>query len=500
MTHENFRVSANSVALMTIAGLAILLVLVAVGSAQVVEYVYSFTGANSSAYPGLVTPSQGPDGGLYGTASGQQSGTDYGTIFELKTAGGLKQLYTFDSTSGAVPVGGVTLASDGNFYGAASSGGSASNGVLFQMALDGAYTVLHEFTGGSDGTAPQAPPIVGSDGNLYGTTLGNATTASTIYKYTRSTGMFTTLYQFDQAHGSSIFAPLIQAKDASLYGVAEFGAANGCGSIFKFSLSGTLLWFYSFPCAPGGANPIGPLLQGADGNLYGTTSQGGNIGGPGVGTVFKVNQNGAVSILYNFQSFFNGGADGSTPEAGLVQATDGKLYGAASAGGSANRGTLFQITTSGMYKQLYSFPKDAGGAVPLAAPLQDTNGLLYGTTLEGGRFGFGVVYRLNMDLAPFVALVRYAGNAGSTAQILGQGFTGTTSVTFNGVAATSFKVLTDTFMTAVVPSGATTGPVVVTTPGGALTSNKNFRIVGGTAKAIRAKSSQLVFHAAKNTN
>ncbi len=99
-----------------------------------------------------------------------------------------------------------------------------------------------------------------------------------------------------------------------------------------------------------------------------------------------------------------------------------------------------------------------------------------------------------------MGLVRYTGKVGSAVQILGQGFTGTTSVTFNGVAASNFNVISDTYMTAVVPSGATTGAVVVTTPSGKLTSNKNFRVIGGTASAARAKAGQPVSHATKRTN
>jgi uncharacterized repeat protein (TIGR03803 family) len=133
------------------------------------------------------------------------------------------------------------------------------------------------------------------------------------------------------------------------------------------------------------------------------------------------------------------------------------------------------MTTSGAYTLIYNF-QTAVGQVPAAAPLQDTNGLLYGTTSSGGTYGFGGVYRLNLGLNPFITFVQPIGKAGHSAQILGQKLTGATAVTFNGVPVTSFAVLRDTFMTAVVPAGATTGPVVVTTPAGTLTSNVNFRI------------------------
>jgi uncharacterized repeat protein (TIGR03803 family) len=449
--------------------LAALVVLAGSSPAQTVNFIHSFTGT-SSQYPGNVTPAQGRDGTLYGTTAGLV-GSNYGTIFKLTTTGAFGQLFTFDSTNGSQPNGGLTLVSDGDFYGTASSGGSSNDGVLFKTTPSGSYTVLHEFAGGSDGAVPAAPPIEGSDGSLYGTTDGNTTVASTIYKYERASGSFSTIYQFDQTHGQFVVAPLIQATDGNFYGTAYQGGASNCGTIFKVTPSGTLLWYYSFPCLSGGSNPIGPLVQAKDGNFYGTTQLGGSFN---VGTVFKLSQGGVVSILYNFQSFFNGGADGSNPFAGLVQATDGKLYGSTLAGGTQNLGILFQITTTGTYKLLYSFL--TGNEGPLAAPLQHTNGLLYGTDEQGGRLRLGSVYSLNMGLGPFITFVQATGKVSQTAQILGQSLTSTTSVTFNGVPATSFKVRADTFMTAVVPSGATTGPVVVTTPNGTLTSNVNFRV------------------------
>ena len=449
----------------------LLLVLSAIGSAQTVTAVYSFTGKNSSANPSEVMPTQGRDGKLYGTSGGNTGGV-YGTVFSLATNGLYRQLHTFDSTNGANPDGGVALASDGNFYGTATGGGSGKGGVLFKITPNGVYTVLHSFLGGSDGTLPAAPPIEGSDGSLYGTTYGNTTTYSTIYKYSRASGTYSTLYQFDQPHGQFVIAPLIQATDGNLYGTAFQGGGTNCGTIFEVNTSGLPLFTYSFPCGLGGSSPVGPLLQTSDGSFYGTTSLGGSAF---VGTIFKLDQKGNVQTLYSFQGFSGRNADGSSPYGGLYQATDGKLYGSASAGGTQNFGTLFQITTSGSYKQLYSFTAPTGSFAS-GALMQDTNGLLYGTTLLSGRFGFGTVYSLDLGLLPFVALVRYTGKIGSKAQILGQGLTGTTSVTFNGVNATTFTVFSDTYMTATVPTGATTGPVVVTTPSRTLTSNVNFRV------------------------
>jgi uncharacterized repeat protein (TIGR03803 family) len=152
------------------------------------------------------------------------------------------------------------------------------------------------------------------------------------------------------------------------------------------------------------------------------------------------------------------------------------LYGGTDRGGANDFGTLFQISLSGQYKLLYSFV-DAIGSGANAALLQHTSGKFYGTTSFGGQNGVGAVYSLDMGLGPFIALVRYTGRIGQPVQILGQGLSGSTAVTVNGVAATTFKVVSNTYMTAVVPTGATTGPVIVTTPTGTLTSNHNFRIV-----------------------
>jgi uncharacterized repeat protein (TIGR03803 family) len=185
-----------------------------------------------------------------------------------------------------------------------------------------------------------------------------------------------------------------------------------------------------------------------------------------------MNQKGGVSVLHTFTT---SKIEGQYPDGGLAQATDGKLYGSTQLGGGNGFGSLYEITTSGAYTQLYSFTA-AVGERPLGALLQHTNGILYGAAFLGGSHGYGSVFSLDMGLGPFVTFVRPTGKVGQTAQILGQGFTGSTSVTFNGVPATSFSVVSDTYMTAVVPSGATTGPVVVTTPSGPLTSNVSFRI------------------------
>jgi len=426
--------------------------------------VASFSGQGCSAGPsGPVV--QGRDGKLYGTTLGISGSA--GCFFRLFSSG-LSFPFAFQSSNGDEPAGGVLLATDGNFYGVTQYGGSSNNGVFYKVTATGSYTAVHEFGGGADGANPIAPPIEASDGNIYGVTLGSFTLPATLYRYSPQTGTFVNVYTFDATHGQYP-SSLIQGTDGNLYGTSTWGGSSSCGTLFKISTSGTPLWSYSFPCGSGGYNPV-MLVQASDGNFYGPTVNGGV--GIGFGTIFKLDPEGNVSTLYSFSP--------SSSKAGeplsLIQANDGNLYGTAALGGkTTNDGSLFEITPSGVFTRLYSFSGTAG-TTPNTALVQDTTGILYGTSIGGGKSNAGTVYKLNNGLAPFVTFVLPVGKVGQNVEILGQGLTGTTGVTFNGISATSFRVLSDSYMTAVVPNGATTGPVAVSTPSGSLTSNVNLRI------------------------
>jgi len=228
---------------------------------------------------------------------------------------------------------------------------------------------------------------------------------------------------------------------------------------------------------------MGPLVQGSDGNFYGTALA--KAVPTILGPFFKMSPAGRLTVVHNL----NGTTDGYSPYTGLVQATDGNLYGANSQGGIVSTncpggcGTLFRITPTG-FKVLYDFDFTTGN-YPYSTLTQHTNGLLYGATQLGGSGSVdttciggecGVFYSLNIGTAPFVSLLSTTAKVGKTVEILGQSFTATTSVFFGGGAAT-FRALSDTFLIATVPNGATTGAVMVTTPGGTLTSNKIFRVV-----------------------
>jgi uncharacterized repeat protein (TIGR03803 family) len=412
---------------------------------------------------------QGRDGNLWSTTpfGGKNN---MGTAFKLTPEGKLTVVFNFTSATGQ-PSSGLTLGTNGNFYGATFNGGTGTAciggcGTLFQLTPSGKLTILWNFEGGNDGQSPYSGPIEGTDGNFYGTTYqGGTGPFGTIYQLTPS-GKLTTIYQFDAIHGAFPIGPLVQATDGNLYGTTA-GFGFNYGTIFKIEPSGdfavTLLHTFD---VFNGAYPYAGLIQSGDAKLYGTTT-----GASLFGDVFDITTEGSFAELHAL----NGSTDGAIANAGLVQASDGDFYGAAQQGGNGF-GTFFRITSKGTFTVCEDF-NAPDGAEPLVTPIQHTNGILYGDTSLGGDINnTGVFYALNLGLKPFVSLVSVSAKVGATVEILGQGFTGTTTVSFNGTAATNFTVLSDTYMTAVVPAGATTGLVTVATPKTTLKSNKKFRV------------------------
>jgi uncharacterized repeat protein (TIGR03803 family) len=434
--------------------------------AQAFTTLYTFNGTNGSV-PGVGILAQGRDGNLYGTASaGGANGL--GTIYREAPDGTSNTvIYSFTGTGGQYPGGGLTLARDGNFYGTASAGGANGHGVLFKVTSGGVYTALYNFTNGSDGGFPQGPPIEATDGNLYGISSAG------IYRYT-PLGNFSMIYSFSPYPIYYISAPLLQASDGDLYMTLWEGGSLGCGAVVKLSLAGAVKSQHNFGCyiyQTSGYNTIAPVIQASDGNIYGANNAGGIYE---YGTTFKLD--GKTGILTVLHSFPENSDDGNHVVPGLVQGNDGNLYGVTTFGGNTQQGSIYNVTLNGTYTKLYSITDVQEEPDPESSLLQHTNGKFYGVTLFGGSSHEGTLFSFDMGLGPFVTFVRSQGHVGAVAQILGQGLTGSTSVTFNGVPAISFSVVSDTYMTAVVPSGATTGSVVVTTPSGPLTSNVSFRI------------------------
>jgi len=413
---------------------------------------------------------QAGNGKFYGTNAygGDYSQVGYGggTIYEVTPGGTVTILHSFcqelngngDCADGSIPTAGLVVATNGDLYGTTSFGGEYGGGTIFKINTKGDLTTLYNFCPGpscgndqpsyADGFYPAAALIQATDGDLYGTTTaggvnrGVQINGGTIFKITPG-GKFTVLYSFcsqtNCVDGLNPTAPLVQASNGNIYGTTLLLGANGYGTIFDFTTKGKFKFttLYNFcsqtNCSdgsPGGSSATQPaLIQGTDGNLYGTTPFGGNttngVDSNGYGTIFKMTPSGAFTTIYTFCTVSNC-PDGGIPAGGLTQDTDGDFYGT-----TAGAGTV--------------------GA------------------------GFGTVFSLSVGLSPFVKLQPASGKVGAIIDIPGTDLTGATGVTFNGTPA-AFTVISSSEITATVPTGATDGNVQVVTPGGTLTSNVSFSV------------------------
>ncbi len=313
-------------------------------------------------------------------------------------------LASFDGTDGSVPSG-LIQATDGNFYGTTYAGGTDSQcyyggpcGTVFKITPGGTITSLHSFQG-PDGAFPVDPLVQASDGNFYGTTqYDGAYGGGTVFGITPS-GTLTTLYSFCSqpkcADGSRPAAGLVQATDGNLYGATGLGGAGGCadggcGTVFRITTDGTLTTLYSFTGGADGAGPAASLVQGTDGNLYGTT----------VDTVFRMTLAGVLTTLTGTE----------LEPSGLVQAADGNFYGTTYLGGNyGNSGTVFRVTPTGVLTTLYSFCSQNGctdGHSPAGGVVQGRDGNFYGTTVFGGAYnnadycsgvGCGTIFKITPE-------------------------------------------------------------------------------------------------------
>jgi uncharacterized repeat protein (TIGR03803 family) len=454
---------------------------------------------------------QGTDGNFYGvTVAGGLYG--WGTVFKISPAGKLTTLHSFCAqligdtcTDGESPESQM-VEINGKLYGTTPDGGAytdcgfSSCGTVFTIAANGAFATLYTFCSlpnCADGSNPNGL-IEGANGNLYGvTTNGGTNNEGTIFEITPD-GVLTTVYTFcslPNCADGSWPTGVIPAADGNFYGGTWRGGAYADGTLFKATSQGALTTLYSFCSESGcadGANPTGSLIQGINGDFYGMTFDGGI---DNWGTIFQLTSSGTLTTLHVFCAEGNCD-DGTQPYAGLVQGTDGNLYGTTFSGGKggdrhcASCGTAFVINpTSGDLTTLYDFCSQTNckdGAHPGAALIQATTGNFYGTAANGGNFGpdqncapeggCGAVFSLSVALGPFVKTEPDFGKTGREISILGNNLTGATALTFNAIPA-SFTVVSDTFIKATIPSGATTGYVTVTTPSGTLTSNVPFQVV-----------------------
>lgn len=399
------------------------------------------------------------------------------TVFSARGGIMFNTLVSFTGTNGdypgASPYCGLTLGTDGNFYGTTYQGGSNNLGTVFSVTSGGVFTSLLSFNG-TNGANPYAALLSGRDNNLYGTTFaGGVSNWGTIFLITTN-GAFTNLFSFTGSNnpyqGANPGAALVQAGDGSFYGTADFGGTTnaihygttlfgyGNGTIFQLTTDGTVI----VPAIFGdtnGAHPSGGLVLGQDGNFYGTTTWGGQgITGsfPGYGTIFKMTPDGTLTNIYTF----TGLGDGGFIYAGLVQGSDGYLYGAAFSGGSLGYGTLFKVSTNGTYVPLHTFSNldsgspyggmtegsdgnfygttygeyasllgsifsvtpggaytnlfffnSANGSHPDGVLVQGPDGNFYGTTSQGGANGFGTVFQISVPLPPVIKALTLANGA-----------------------------------------------------------------------------------------
>ena len=426
MTLVSTRVTAVPAAFRTILPTALLTV-AASGSAlaspppaPAETVLHTFASDPDGAYPEAPLI-RGRNGSYYGTTRvGAPTQTPFGTqistgtVFSITPAGVLTTLHTFSpfdltGTEGAFPsFGALVQDSEGNLYGMTLQGGMEGLGTIYRITPDGQFSVIHSFDG-TDGLNPYGGLIEGSDGNLYGTTSGCCGSSQgsfgpppppppllnlgSIFKATPD-GIVTLLHGFTGGAESAVPISLMQGADGNLYGTTAGQADLGIGSTdkgsaFRITPQGVLTTLHRFSGGSDGALPVA-LIE-SDGIFYGTTA--GYISGSDTdsGTVFAMAPDGSVTTLHTF----SGAGDGANPNGGLVQGPHGHFYGTTIAGGSANQGTVFAIGASGRFQTIYSFTGGSDGSAPSAALLPGRFAdFLYGTTATGGTSNFGTVFRI----------------------------------------------------------------------------------------------------------
>jgi uncharacterized repeat protein (TIGR03803 family) len=361
---------------------------------QTFSVLYSFTGGADGGNPAGALIRDSEDN-LYGTAPG---GGDFncspvgcGVVFKLDVTGKETVLHSFSGeAAGSSPQDGVIRDAAGNLYGTTGFGGdrTCACGVVFKLDASGKETVLHSFTGGSDGKTASGGLIRDANGNLYGTTrFGGDPGGGTVFKVDAS-GKETVLYSFDGgADGEDPVAPVVRDPGGNLLGTTLGGGPSGLGTIFKLNRAGKETVLHSFTISPDGNQPGGGLIPIGE-DLYGTTEGGGDLCCDG--TLYKLDKSGKETVLFSF----TGGGDALNPFAGLIHDAAGNFYGITTSGGVFNLGTVFKLDSAGKETILHSFTGGSDGATPLGSLVRDAAGNLYGTAERGGAFNFGTVFKI----------------------------------------------------------------------------------------------------------
>jgi uncharacterized repeat protein (TIGR03803 family) len=355
---------------------------------------YSFTDGADGAGP--YTLVQAKDGNFYGTTNGSGIGASpRGTVFKITPSGTFTTLYSFtDGNDGAFPRAGLTLGKDSNLYGTTAAGGANQMGAIFRITSSGAFTTLYSFTGGSDGASPQAVLTLGKDGNFCGTNSSGGTAGDGVIFQVTASGMLTPLYNFTTSGDNTYQADMRQAgltlgDDGNFYGLTQasaywhLGPISG-GTLFRMTPAGAVTTLYAFTWAGFGWSPHASLTLGEGGNFFGTAS-GGGVNNDG--TIFTITPEGRPKVLHDLDD-----SEGSNPNA-LTLGKDRNFYGTTYGGGAYGNGTIFRITPSGVFTTLYSFTGGNDGANPNPLTLSK-DGNLYGTAQNDGANGDGTVFKI----------------------------------------------------------------------------------------------------------
>ena len=262
------------------------------------------------------------------------------------------------------------------------------------------FTLLHAFAGGTDGSYPSGTLFLDPTGNLYGLTAGGGTVPScpaeqapegcgTVFEVS-ATGTESVVSKFAGGVGGQNpeFGALIRDASGNFYGTTLGGGAYGFGTVFKLTTTHALTVLYSFTGGADGAHPFNGLTWDAAGNLFGTTFEGGAYG---AGVVFELGKGGVETVVH---SFTGGTDDGGYPYCGLIRDPTGNLYGTTTVGGAYDAGVVFELSLEGVETVLYSFTGGIDGGYPYAGVILDRSGNLYGTTVSGGQYGYGIVFEI----------------------------------------------------------------------------------------------------------
>ena len=359
--------------------------------AQTFNVIHTFAGGATDGAAPFGTPLL-YNGDIFGTTKGGGA-SNAGTVYEVNVAtknAAILHSFAGSPSDGAEPLAGLILDKSGNLYGTTFEGGASGHGTVFEVGSSpsGKYTVLHSLAGPpSEGSGPAAPLAFDSLYNLYGTTYqGGTAKYGTTFELTPG-GVFTTGQNFPPDGALPHGGLAGTMSGGRFYGTTSGGVyVSYGGTIFETNSSAAL---YTFTGGADGAAPMAGLVEDSEGNLYGTCSAGGNASfGLGNGTVFEYSTTtNKLTVLHTFT-----GPDGSGPMAGLFRDSEGNLYGTTAFGGASGNGTVFKLETSGNFTTVYSFTGAADGARPQAGVIVDSKGDIFGTASGGGANGVGTVF------------------------------------------------------------------------------------------------------------